>query len=91
MRGPYRFSRGCDARFAALTSGAQRRADREGGSKFTNVSKQLLCVVADINGDGTLDRVPLFDDRRQSYFWQYDNNGLRIAQMRFYEVATNVN
>jgi hypothetical protein len=29
-----------------------------GGSKFTNVSKQLLFVVADIDGDGNLDRVP---------------------------------
>lgn len=62
-----------------------------GGSKFTNVSKQLLFVVADINGDGTLDRVPLFDDRLQNFFWQYDNNGLRLAQLRFYQVPTNVN
>jgi hypothetical protein len=62
-----------------------------GGSKFTNVSKQLLFVLADLDGDGQLDRVPLFDDRLQDFFWQYDNNGLRLAQLRFYQVSTNVN
>lgn len=62
-----------------------------GGSKFTNVSKALLYVYADLDGDGTVERVPLFDDRLQDYFWQYDNTGLRLAQLRFYEVPTNVN
>ncbi len=62
-----------------------------GGSKFTNVSKALLYVYADLDGDGTVERLPLFDDRLQDYFWQYDNNRLRIAQLRFYEVPTNVN
>jgi hypothetical protein len=31
-----------------------------GGSKFTNVSRALLFVVADVDGDGTVDKVPLF-------------------------------
>jgi hypothetical protein len=62
-----------------------------GGSKFTNVSRELLYVVADIDGDGDLDRVPLFSDSLQDYFWEYDNNGLRLAQLRFYDVATNTN
>jgi hypothetical protein len=62
-----------------------------GGSKFTNVSKALLYVYADLDGDGTVERLPLFDERLQDYFWQYDNNGLRLAQLRFYEVPTNVN
>lgn len=30
----------------------------------------------------TLD-VPLFDDAFSGYFWEYDNAGLRIAQLRF--------
>jgi hypothetical protein len=62
-----------------------------GKSSFTNVSKQLLYVYADIDGDGDLDRVPLFGDQLQDYYWQYDNNGLRVAQLRFYQVPTNVN
>jgi hypothetical protein len=62
-----------------------------GGSKFSNVSKQLLYVYADIDGDGTIDRVPLFGDQLEDYYWQYDNNGLKVAQLRFYQVTTNVN
>ena len=62
-----------------------------GSSKFTNVSKALLFVLADVDGDGVVDRVPLFDDRLQDFFWQYDNNGLKLAQLRFYEVPTDVN
>lgn len=62
-----------------------------GSSKFTNVSKALLYVLVDVDGDGDLDRVPLFDDQLQDFFWQYDNNGLRLAQMRFYELPTDVN
>ena len=62
-----------------------------GGSKFTNVSKALLYVYADLNGDGVVERVPLFSDQLVNYFWQYDNNGLRLAALRFYMVSTNVN
>lgn len=62
-----------------------------GASRFTNVSRELLYVMADIDGDGDLDRVPLFSDQLQDYFWQYDNNGLRLAQLRFYDVATDTN
>jgi hypothetical protein len=62
-----------------------------GSSRFENVSRQLLYIYADIDGDGDVDRVPLFDDSLQDFFWQYDNTGLKLAQMRFYEVPTNVN
>jgi hypothetical protein len=62
----------------------------KGKQSFTNVSKDLLYIYNDIDGDGTLDRVSLFDSKLQDYFWQYDNNGLRNAQLRFYECATIV-
>ena len=62
----------------------------KGGSKFTNVSQQLLFIYADINGDGTIDRVPLFGAALTDFFWQYDNNGLKLAQLRFYPVSTTV-
>ncbi len=62
-----------------------------GKSSFSNVSKQLLYVYADIDGDGTIDRMPLFDERLKDYYWQYDNNGLKLLQLRFYEIPTNVN
>lgn len=63
----------------------------KGKSSFDNVSKELLYVYADINGDGTTERMPLFDDRLKDYYWQYDNNGLKVVQLRFYELPTNVN
>jgi len=61
-----------------------------GQSQFKNASKYLLYVYADVDGDGDLDRMPLFDSRLQDYFWQYDNNGLRLAQLRFYPCSTVV-
>jgi hypothetical protein len=62
-----------------------------GKSTFDNVSKELLYVYQDIDGDGKIDRVPLFSDSLDSYYWSYDNNGLKLAQLRFYEIPTNVN
>lgn len=62
-----------------------------GGSKFNNVSRELLFIYADLDGDGTTERYALFDDALMDYFWDYDNQGLKLAQFRFYEVATDVN
>ncbi|MBI4333312.1 MAG: hypothetical protein HY673_18765 [Chloroflexi bacterium] len=62
-----------------------------GKSSFDNVSKQLLYVYADLDGDGIVDRLPLFGDATLDYFWHYDNHGLKLAQLRFYEIPTNVN
>jgi hypothetical protein len=54
-----------------------------GTSKFMDASKQLLTVVADIDGDGTLDTVPLFNGALQDYFWDIDSTGRAHAQLRF--------
>ena len=62
-----------------------------GGQKYVDVSKQLLQVCADVDADPlvtTLQLVPLFSDLGTDYFWQYDNSGLRLAQMRFYPKST---
>lgn len=63
----------------------------KGASKFENVSAELLYVYADLDGDGNVERMPLFDDRLQDYFWSYDNRGLKILQLRFYQISTDVN
>jgi len=63
----------------------------KGKQTFTDVSRALLYVYADLNGDGITERYPLFDERLQDYFWEYDNNGLKLLQMRFYPVSSNVN
>ena len=62
----------------------------KGKSRFENVSKELLYVYADIDGDGVLERMALFDDRLEGYFWDYDNKGLKLVQLRFYECVTTV-
>jgi hypothetical protein len=61
--------------------------------KFENVSAELLYLYdVDLDGDGDVDlkRVPLFSDKLEGYFWNYDNDGLRLVQMRFYQCGTTV-
>jgi hypothetical protein len=80
---PYDGSKVCSAITLTL--------DRSNGkSTFENVSKYLLYIYADINGDGVMDRVPLFDTSLYGYFWNYDNQGLKLAQLRFYDCSTTV-
>jgi hypothetical protein len=61
-----------------------------GRSQFENVSRELLFVFADLDGDGTVERFNLFNDALQNFFWQFDNQGLKLLQLRFYEVPTTV-
>lgn len=65
----------------------------KGKSEFTNVSKGFLTVLVDLDGDPATapERLSIFDPALQDYFWSYDNNGLRVLQLRFYPLATNVN
>ncbi len=63
----------------------------KGKQNFTNVTRELTTMYLDIDGDGDLERINIFDDTYEDYFWQYDNNGLKIAQLRFYPgVETNI-
>lgn len=55
-----------------------------GKSKFDNVSKELLYVYV----DGT--RYNLFSNKLYQYFWNYDNNGCKVVQLRFYQIPTTV-
>ncbi len=58
---------------------------KSGKSTFSNVTKELTSMVLDTDGDGNGDtRVSIFDPSMQDYFWNYDNKGLRLAQLRFY-------
>ena len=59
-------------------------------NRFTDVSRDLLQVCADVD-DGAgidLELVPLFDEQGRDYFWHVDNDGMRNVQMRFYDIAT---
>ena len=56
-----------------------------GKPTFENVTKELTTLCYDSNLDGFCDtRLSLFDDTLMNYFWSYDNNGLRLLQVRFY-------
>jgi hypothetical protein len=75
-----------------------------GVAKFQNVSKDLLfvdyCTTWDLGLDGlpgtaddvctTVSQIPLFGNTLLSYFWSYDNEGLKLAQLRFYELPTAI-
>jgi hypothetical protein len=55
-----------------------------GQNKFTNVSQDLLYVYYCSPTTDTIVRVPLFSDSTAQYYWSYTNDGLRLAQLRFY-------
>ncbi len=61
-----------------------------GRSRFRNVTDALTTIVLDpvanaaaVTACGAT-TVSLFDPCLQGFFWQYDNNGLKILQVRFY-------
>jgi hypothetical protein len=61
-----------------------------GKSKFTNVTKELttICVDVDLDPDDVVpcdSREQLFSRDNWLYYWDWDNNGLKLAQLRFYD------
>lgn len=62
----------------------------KGKQTFENVSAELLYIYYDLDGDGIAERYNIFNDALQGYFWDYDNNKLRLLQLRFYEIQTTV-
>lgn len=78
----------------------------KGKSTFQNVTAELLSVVYEVHvtydedGDpGTTDdivelmfhvRIPIFNEILKGEYWKYDNNGLKLLQVRFYPFGTDV-
>ena len=76
--------------------------DRKSGkSTFTNVSADLLfiTITVDPTTNATLAScltltattqvtLSLFNGCLQNYFWNYDNHGLKLLQLRFYPLAS---
>lgn len=69
----------------------------KGKSTFTDVTNELTSLVVsycdgEILEDGSCDgkvtytRIALFAGNTEDWFWNYDNKGLRLAQLRFYHV-----
>jgi hypothetical protein len=69
----------------------------KGKSEFMNVTAELLTIVFAIEievTEGNFEivyiRVPIFDDMLDNEYWEYDNQGLKLLQVRFYDVPTDV-
>ena len=93
----------CAVDFAGGVEPITIERSKGGVGKFTNVSKDLLfvdyCTEWAAGDDGVLgtaddvctsvDQIALFSNDLLAYFWSYDNEGLKLAQLRFYEVPTD--
>jgi len=60
---------------------------RDHGNKFQDVTTQLTTLCYIPTGSTTLTCVNIFDPALQNYFWQYDNQGNKVLQLRFYPTA----
>ena len=83
-----------DEKYCSDLKVVESRETGHGKNKFNNVSAELLyiyawvCTAEDAFGNCTnweYMRVPLFADEWENFLWEYDNSGVRIAQLRFYE------
>lgn len=79
--------------------GADITLRTKGKSIFQNVTAELLTIVfkveVDLNDDGIADeivyvRVPIFDDIIENEYWEYDNNNLKLLQVLFFAIGTDV-
>ena len=60
-----------------------------GKPKVENVSRELLSLCLDLDPldpTNACTRSFLFDDETVEYLWNYDNNGLKVAQVYFLEI-----
>ena len=64
---------------------------RTKNAKFQNVTSSLLFVTLSAADQAlttcTTATVALFDSCLQNYFWNYDNHGLKLLQLRFYPAS----
>ena len=58
----------------------------KGAEKFTDKTLELTTIYVDMTDDGIDNpvRMNLFDNGLYGYFWDYDNSGLKLLQMRIY-------
>lgn len=77
----------------------------KGKTSWTNVTAQLTSIVFAIevwidenaneivdDGEVTMSyiRVPIFDDLLENEYWLYENNNLKLLQVRFYPFGSNI-
>lgn len=59
----------------------------KGQSRWQDATNELTSLVADINNDTFVETIALFANDFEDFFWQYDNNGLKHAQIRLYPAS----
>jgi len=50
-----------------------------------DVSSELLFITFVNPNTGLKQTLPIFDPTLQNFFWQFDNLGQKVVQMRFYQ------
>lgn len=63
---------------------------KNGRSTWENVTSKLLFVSANFDADPAIEHIQIFDPMFDTYYWQYDNQGLKLAQLRFYMGAYTI-
>jgi hypothetical protein len=92
---------GGSASIEQVTSPITLRTNGNGNKvQFTDVTAELLTIVFkvtieyDDNGETVTEvvyvRVPIFDDMLQGEYWDYENHGLKLLQVRFYDYSVDV-
>ena len=59
----------------------------KGQSRWKDVTDVLTSIAADINGDTVIETIALFASGFEDFLWQYDNYGLKHAQIRLYSLS----
>ena len=74
----------CSTQHEVFVRGTGKSSFRNVTTALTTITRDPLAPAAAVTaGGGTT--VGLFDPCLQGYFWQYDNNGLKLLQVRFYQ------
>jgi hypothetical protein len=72
----------------AFVAVVQRK--QPGKTTFANVTSDLLFLTTCNTLTGKTTSTPIFSQNFQNFTWSYDNTGLRLAQLRFYQVPSDV-
>lgn len=79
-----------DSAYCTIDSESVKLERKNGQPTWGNVTNQLLTITFEVEitlEDGStiteFVTIPLFDDRIENEFWEYDNKGMRLVQVRF--------
>ena len=77
-----------------------RTNGKNGKVQFTDVTAELLTIVLLVTIEYEDDeetiteqvyvRIPIFDPMLENEYWKYDNNHLKLLQVRFYDYPVDV-